>query len=164
MQDVSPTWARQHLLVEGNTAQTFYPCRGTRDWQNTVSRNISQLRRNERRQYEPKHKVYADSSTAEPLEQVIMKHVSSRGLEHQDQLRTVFQGAQAEQLHQAGTKAASPLDITATHSTAPGIAFDSCTEDEHAQQAVSSESPLCRHQMKRIPCPGRDLMFGWKLF
>ena len=89
-----------------------------------------------------------------------MKHVSSRGLKHWNQLQTVFQGAQAEQLRGAGTKAASPLDITAAHSTAPGIAFDSCREDEHAQQAVSSESPLCRHQMKRMPCPGRDLMFG----
>ena len=71
-----------------------------------------------------------------------MKHVSSCGLKHWDQLRTVFQGAQAEQLRGAGTKAASPLDITATHSTAPGIAFDSCTEDEHAQQAVSSVTTL----------------------
>lgn len=47
-----------------------------------------------------------------------------------------------EQFCGAGTQAASSLDITAAHSTAPGIAFDSCTEDKHAQRVVSSVTTL----------------------
>lgn len=85
------------------------------------------------------HKVYIDSSAAEPLEQIVMKHVSSSGLEQRDHLQTGFQGAEAELLLEAGTKAASPLDVMAAHSTTPSITFDSCTEDEHAEQAASSE-------------------------
>lgn len=74
------------------------------------------------------------------MEQVVKKRVSSRGLQHQDQLWTVFQGAQAEQLPGAGTKAVS--DIRATHSTAAGAVCDPCTEAEHVQQAGSSVATL----------------------
>ena len=71
-----------------------------------------------------------------------MKHVSWCGLEHRARLQAALQGARAQQLLGAGTKAASPLDATAAHSTAAGSAFGSCTEGEHAQRAVSSVTAL----------------------
>lgn len=104
-----------------------------------VSGNVSQLRCNECWQYKPKQKVQIYSSTAEPLERIVMKSVSSSGLKRQEQLQTGFQQAEAQQLLEAGNKAAPPLSTVAAHSTAPSITFDSRTEDEHAQQAMRSQ-------------------------
>lgn len=83
-------------------------------------------------------KVCIDSSAAEPLEQIVTKRVSSSGLEQRDHLQTGFQGAEAELLLEAGAKAASRPDLMAARPTTPSLTFDSCTEDEHAEQAASS--------------------------
>lgn len=100
-----------------------------------------------------KQKVYFYWSTTEPLEQIVMKSVSASGLKRQEQLQTGFQQTEAQQLVKAGNKAASPLSSVATHSTTPGITFDSCTEDECAQQAVSSEITTLQEANNRDALP-----------
>lgn len=82
-----------------------------------------------------------------------MKSVSASGLKRQEQLQTGFQQTEAQQLVKAGNKAASPLSSVATHSTTPGITFDSCTEDECAQQAVSSEITTLQEANNRDALP-----------
>lgn len=118
-----------------------------------MNRTISQLRCNECRQHEPVQKVCIDSSAAEPLEQIVTKRVSSSGLEQRDHLQTGFQGAEAELLLEAGAKAASRPDLMAARPTTPSLTFDSCTEDEHAEQAASSEVTALQEPNKTDALP-----------